>query len=150
MRERYRKHNLSGDELLALFLGEATQEGACLVSPRGAGNSGYPVVRYEGAHTTLHRVVLQIVSGSGGEGKDAGHLCDNRRCINPAHLVWQTRQENMEQCVRNGRHLIVLTPEVVAEIKQRVAAGEYQRDVAASLGVSRGSVYNALNKRRCA
>lgn len=32
------------------------------------------------------------------------HLCNNRGCINPAHLLGGTQSENIQQCVRDGRH----------------------------------------------
>lgn len=42
------------------------------------------------------RVMLFLVTGDGGEGREACHRdgCTDTRCVNPAHLYWGTRQEN--------------------------------------------------------
>lgn len=34
---------------------------------------------------------------------DVGHLCDNKLCVNPAHLKLQTRGENVRQQREHGR-----------------------------------------------
>lgn len=33
------------------------------------------------------------------------HLCNNPLCINPAHLKRGTQKANVQQCVREGRHI---------------------------------------------
>ncbi|MFA6063848.1 MAG: HNH endonuclease [Gallionella sp.] len=32
------------------------------------------------------------------------HLCNNRSCVNPAHLQGGTQKQNIRQCVAEGRH----------------------------------------------
>lgn len=32
------------------------------------------------------------------------HLCNNKSCVNPAHLKGGSQSSNMKQCVRDGRH----------------------------------------------
>ncbi len=77
--------------------------------------------------------------------------CDNPSCVNPLHIRWGTRQENMDEMVQRGRARgkeqrgesntsAKLTNHLVREIRQRVAAGEMQKDVAADIGISRMSV----------
>lgn len=37
------------------------------------------------------------------QGMDLCHSCNNRRCVNPAHLYVGTRKDNMQQAKRDGR-----------------------------------------------
>jgi hypothetical protein len=37
------------------------------------------------------------------EGAFARHKCDNRACVNPAHLEWGTQQQNVQDAIDRGR-----------------------------------------------
>ncbi len=54
--------------------------------------------RKDPANATLpvHRLVCHAIHGAppAPEGWDAAHSCGNRACCNPAHLSWQTWQQN--------------------------------------------------------
>lgn len=39
------------------------------------------------------------------DGKEICHRCDNPICINPKHLYAGTRSQNVQDCVRRGRHV---------------------------------------------
>ena len=59
-----------------------------------------PVVREGGQGSRVLRAVrwvLQQKTGESGEGLEAGHACDNQRCVNPEHLRWVTREENVQE-----------------------------------------------------
>lgn len=54
--------------------------------------------------TLAHRWALTQAAGECPAGKtDACHTCDNRKCVNPGHLYWGSRQENMDEMVARGR-----------------------------------------------
>lgn len=55
------------------------------------------------AQVTMHvaRFLLYVMHGIrfndlGYRGLEAGHTCHNEQCVNPLHLKWMTRQENMD------------------------------------------------------
>jgi hypothetical protein len=49
-----------------------------------------------------HRAVASLVEDT--EGKFVIHKCDNRRCVNPEHLIVGTHLENMQDMVAKGRY----------------------------------------------
>jgi hypothetical protein len=52
-----------------------------------------------------HRMSLIVFRGRKLTTKSvARHLCNNKICINPMHLIGGSQQSNIRQCVREGRH----------------------------------------------
>lgn len=68
---------------------------------KGAVNSdGYPVL-WDGTRLTYaHRIAYEMVIGPVPEGLDVDHLCNVRRCVNPAHLEAVTHRENVQRAFR--------------------------------------------------
>lgn len=73
-----------------------------------------------------HIVAWELANGSRvPAGLEVRHSCDNRACINPAHLQLGTHQDNIDDCTRRRRQRVgerhpkaKLTEELVAAIRE--------------------------------
>jgi hypothetical protein len=70
----------------------------------GDNGNGYGIISFRKKKMYPHRVICEQVNGP-QPFPDAYvlHSCDNRRCVNPKHLKWDTAAKNAaESVVRNG------------------------------------------------
>lgn len=82
------------------------------------------------------------------------HSCDNRRCVNPAHLFLGTPADNAADMVRKGRsmkgtrnHKAKLTPEKVGQLRADWATGKYlQRELGAKYGITQAQAGNIIRQ----
>jgi hypothetical protein len=118
----------------------------CLIWPFARHASGYPRMRHDGVSKFASRVMCEVVHGPPpNKGDQALHSCGKGAdgCVNPKHIRWGSRKENMSDARRHGsisrgeaRWNAAINEAVVHSIRQKVAAGWTQRDVARTVGVS--------------
>lgn len=159
--ERNRRHGNpigggtpKGDLLAFLSLALASASDECIFWPYSS-IKGYGRVSINGRDHLASRLICERAYGAPPTpGHDAAHSCGNghRGCVNPAHLRWATRSENIADTLLHGTHnrgernaRAKITDQVAREIKRRLSAGERQHAIAADYGVARTTINNIAN-----
>lgn len=100
---------------------------------RGKDQDGYGTFWISGKPIRSHRMSWLIDRGELRDDLYVLHSCDNRACVNPAHLFLGTNQDNMDDMVRKerqARHIGVNNPiaklndDYVREMRRLFESGE--------------------------
>ncbi len=124
-------------------------------------SGGYGAFRLNGKTVLAHKISLFLSTGKYFSGQDdliACHRCkQNTKCVNPAHLDWDTYAKNTADRKRDGTQYfpkgekhggVKLTEVKVLEIRQKYATGKYlQLVLATDYDVSRGVISGIINRK---
>lgn len=117
---------------------------------------GYGAVTKDRAPYLAHRAAYEVWVGPIPDGHVIRHTCDNRPCINPAHLLTGLPVDNTQDAVdrertangeRHGMHK--LTDDEVNSMRREYARGGVtQRALARRYGCSQAQVNNVLLRKQ--
>jgi hypothetical protein len=101
----------------------------------------------------INRLVWEKFHGPLAPNLVVRHLCHNRLCVRPSHLLAGTHSENMRDMVAAGRacsgianHLSKLDPEKVLRIRELHLNGVGVTKISEMFSVSRFCIYQVLNR----
>jgi hypothetical protein len=122
---------------------------------KNAGDGHYPSFWCDSGRVLASHFMWRRLHGAYPEtGLEVCHTCDNPPCVNPKHLFLGTHSDNMKDRSAKGRlpsrkgalnPRAKLTPEAVAEIRERYALGDIsQARLGIELGVGQSTVSSLL------
>ena len=124
----------------------------------GAINSGgYGNFNCKGVTEKAHRISYRIFCGSIKDSNVIMHTCDNRRCVNPKHLIEGTQQENVLDMIskdrakqshignKNGR--AILSKQDIPRILEYIEQGYTHKAISIIFKVDRSTITSVINKR---
>jgi hypothetical protein len=123
-------------------------------------HDGYGAFGLNGKQERAHRAAWMLAAGPIPPGLYVCHHCDNRLCVNPAHLFLGTHQDNMRDGAAKGRfpggpgsqhgeanRSARLRALDVETIRERIRQGEQKRVLAHEFGVAESTIGDIAHGR---
>lgn len=137
----------------------AMRVGECLIWQRAPTKAGYGLIWIDGRHVQVHRAAYEAHHGPIPAGKLVMHSCDNRLCVEPAHLSVGSHADNAADMLAKKRHRTTtgaqhhhakLTEAAAAQIRRRYKARDRINGASAlarEFGVTQSTVWYVLAGR---
>lgn len=151
------KRQSSKDDI-RMFLAQALKSNhdQCIPWPFGMNGAGYGVFQKDGTKWLAHRYIATEKHGPPpSDSHDAAHApikCHNRSCINPNHVFWATRKENLSHRKDDGTfingddHASTVVSD--ADVKKIRNSKKSQSDLAKEYKVSQPHISKIKNMKR--
>jgi hypothetical protein len=133
-------HRQFQEEYLVIDRGYET---LCWISQRSQSQDGYAMATVKGRRVAHHKAMYESIYGLVPKGFVLDHRCNQRACVNPAHLETVTTATNN----RRGKRA-KLTAEKVREIRELYPAGLHSHaSLAIDYGVTKGTIRAVLIRK---
>ncbi len=116
-------------------------------------NQGYGQFTLDQRSIGAHVASYRLYKGNVPEGQLVRHTCDNRPCVNHAHLVAGTQLDNMTDCVERKRTArgermggAKMTEARVLRMRELHGEGATQTALAADFGISKSTVSQIIRR----
>lgn len=114
--------------------------------------NGYGSVKQNKISLTAHRASWVLHHGFIPKNLNVCHKCDERSCVNPAHLFLETQKENIQDMIKKGRRDFSqkLSAEIVREIRNEYKGpykGKSLKSLAIQYGVSLQNVHYIVKNK---
>jgi hypothetical protein len=86
-----------------IFWTKVRKTSRCWLWTARRGHGGYGITKFRGKRTYAHRVALEIAGVDVPPGHCVCHVCANRHCVRPEHLVVRTMGEATRAARRKRR-----------------------------------------------
>lgn len=118
------------------------EESFCMVWKRATSKDGYPRIAWKGnQNTRVNRLMAELKYNKDISTFIVRHTCDNKKCINPEHLILGSVLENINDRVVRGRTFKHVSEEKFLRIKELLALNKLTyKEIAIIVGVHRNTV----------
>lgn len=110
--------------------------------------SGYGYMKLCWRYLKIHRLMYELFKGGIPKGIHVLHTCDNRRCVNPDHLVLGTDADNIRDAAIKNRMCHKLELGDIKRIRELKAEGWSQTKIAEVFSINQCHVSRIVSGKR--
>lgn len=92
-----------GPEVVSRFMSKVDKTETCWNFTGGISTTGYGNFWFNNKSNGAHKIAYLMFNGEVEEGMVVRHTCDNKKCVNPDHLILGTVSDNAKDAVERGR-----------------------------------------------